>query len=326
MLSSLSGLADRNFVVGFLLPTLIAAVLLTWLFQGYAFVAPIWETLRSADGFASLTLFVLAVWCAAVLLAVFNVQLYRILEGYYGPLSGKRRIERYKRKFAAEQTRFIALAKDVDEGRYERGRYFGVYAKSQLNYPLKAEYVKPSRFGNILSSIETYPLEHYGADGATLWPRLLSVVPESYQRLIDSARAEVDFFVSGLFLSLLLCCVCLWSFLWSLYADWRDSSGFMWLHLIASIAFALAAVLAYEGALIRARGWGHAVRSAYDLFLSGLGKQLGYEEPAEAAARKQFWIAFSSMVAYALPIDGRYRVAPRLPPASSKPRRSPDTV
>jgi len=314
MLSSLSSLADRNFIVGFLLPTLIAAVLASWLFQGYVFVAPVWEVVRKSDGLASLTLFVLAVWSLATLLSVFGIQLHRMLEGYFGPLSGEARSARYKARFGNEQVVLDGLMRKVDAGEFDRGQYLKRYARFLQDYPLAADYVMPSRFGNVLSAMETYSLEQYGADGAALWPRLIAVMPDGYQKVVDGGRAEVDFFVTSVYLALALSLLCLVSFAWSAYAQWHDGTPAGWGHLIAGLAFVLAAVMAYEGAIIRARGWGSSVRSAYDMFLSELAKRLGYEEPLDPQARKAFWTQLSSMVVYATPVDAKYRAKPAPPP------------
>jgi hypothetical protein len=88
MFSSLPKLADRNFVVGFLLPTLVAAVAGVLLFRGTRVIDLIYQDLFDQKSLTNLTTVVLGVWTAATLLVLLNNSLYRVLEGTWDPSTG----------------------------------------------------------------------------------------------------------------------------------------------------------------------------------------------------------------------------------------------
>jgi len=87
MLSELPKLADKAFILGFFLPTLLFVLA----GAGICYDQPWAKTLLAAasqkDGWDSLAFFVLAVWVLAVLLMMVNQIELQILEGYTWPLS-----------------------------------------------------------------------------------------------------------------------------------------------------------------------------------------------------------------------------------------------
>jgi hypothetical protein len=88
MLSSLPKLADRAFILGEFLPSLLLAVALLFLFHDQQLPKALIEAVtRKEYGVAVYLL--LAVWAVAVVLLVLNNPLYRFLEGYAPPFPGR---------------------------------------------------------------------------------------------------------------------------------------------------------------------------------------------------------------------------------------------
>src|ERR1700730_3824277 len=84
MLSSLPKLADRAFILGEFLPSLLFAVALLFLFHDQQLPKALIEAVINKElGVAGYLL--LTVWAGAVLLLILNQPLYRFLEGYTFP-------------------------------------------------------------------------------------------------------------------------------------------------------------------------------------------------------------------------------------------------
>lgn len=71
------------------------------------------------------------------------------------------------------------------------------------SFPSNERWLKPTRFGNVASVLELYPLERYGVPLNTLWPRLLHVISQDTHQRIDEAKIYMDFTVVLSFLILL---------------------------------------------------------------------------------------------------------------------------
>ena len=56
--------------------------------------------------------------------------------------------------------------------------------------------LRPNRMGNLMSALESYPLERYGIELATLWPRLEHVVSDHARGRIDERNIYLDFTVT----------------------------------------------------------------------------------------------------------------------------------
>jgi hypothetical protein len=84
--SSLSKLADKNFVIGFFIPSLLFFAALRGAYGCTPWLASICGT-STGDLFKDLTLFAIAVWVVGILLVAANYSLYRFLEGYHLPAS-----------------------------------------------------------------------------------------------------------------------------------------------------------------------------------------------------------------------------------------------
>src|SRR5712692_4078105 len=75
-------------------------------------------------------------------------------------------------------------------------------------FPPEEDQLLPTAFGNTIKAFETYPDVMYGFDAIEGWTRLLAVIPKDYRELIETTKAETDFWVNLWFISLLILCEC----------------------------------------------------------------------------------------------------------------------
>jgi hypothetical protein len=305
MISSLATLGDRNFIIAFLLPIAIIALAFLGVFHDLPHVDNWWAVVKEADKFASLTLLVLTLWSAAVLLSVFNITLFRILEGYTGPFSWDCFRERGPALRTQAREKLLVLKADADKdgpGSHAERVYALARRTFQNSFPSLPALTLPTRFGNVVRSCETYSLTVYGVDCIPAWLRLAGVIPASFQSAIDNARAEVDFFVNMTFLALALAFACAASLLVMPYFVLDPP---VVRRLIALPVSVFVMFISYEAAIYRARAWGEFVRSAFDLYLPVLAAQLGYSLPAGKDERRKFWEDFNLMFLDKVPIEPR---------------------
>ncbi len=307
MISSLSTLADRYFVVGFLLPVILATVAFLVLFQDIGPIGSVLDSATNADDFGKLTMLILGMWTAAVFLSIFNVALYQVLEGYTAPLNTAARSNAmaavYRDRLAAVTALYEAAAKDT-AGKPSWGAYYAANRQLDEDFP-PVDALLPTRFGNVVRAAEAYSLKVYGVDSIKAWLRLTSVVPESFQNTINGARAEVDFFVNACFLSIALTVLAAVALLATLLLATPPFDAVGLIRLFAVPAGWLLASAAYEAAIGRARAWGHIVRSTFDLYLPALAGQLGYRLPDDPEKRRAFWTAVSVLFIDAIEMDPR---------------------
>lgn len=313
MLSNLPKLADRNFVIGFLLPAMIAVLAALGLFSDFEPISRVCSLALRESGYKDLTLLVLATWSSAVLLLLCNRLLYRLLEGYIGPFASKERSEEKRREFeresAALEAAYEKIKKDAEGASSEASlAYYADWRSFHHRFPYKKRLVLPTRFGNVIRAFETYSLAAYGVDSIPAWPRLAGVMSKEYRALIDDSRAEVDFFVNTCFLASILAVLAALRFLADVVGLCRANGGFAdvhWLFPAAALAGGAFARVAYEGAIERVQDWGDLVRAAFDLYLPALARQMGYELPNEAdgpKGRVSFWTAVNSLFLYVQPL------------------------
>ena len=94
MFSSLPKLADRAFVVGYLLPMLLFVFALVALFADQPLVQKLVSS--EAQGWDKIVGLVVAVWTAAVFLQFINTSLIKFLEGYTYPVKGWRWLKKQR--------------------------------------------------------------------------------------------------------------------------------------------------------------------------------------------------------------------------------------
>src|SRR5262249_16544146 len=109
MLSTLPKLADRAFILGFVMPVLLFVLGVLWLFSDVAPVSGVIDKLSNKDAFEQLTYALLSVWGLAILLQLLNLPLFQILEGYRWPISVMRGLK------AAEKQRYLGFKQAFDK-------------------------------------------------------------------------------------------------------------------------------------------------------------------------------------------------------------------
>ena len=319
MISTLSNLADRNFVLGFLLPVIIASLLACAVFADVPEVEAIWMQITNADSLEKLVVVVIGLWTAAVLLFVLNRFIQRLMQGYWGPFKWiglflRRQQEAYDK---------AACHRDNLERKFRAGdrAAFGAYQSAKMDFcsrfPAKRSRVQPTKFGNVMRAAESYSREVYGVDAIGGWPRLAGVIPEAFQTKIDNAHAEIDFFLNNCVLFFLLGIACLCAIAWnaapsSLNLDPIDTPT--WFFLGVGLAAPVVAFWCYRLALLLAPNWGDLLRSASDLYLPDLVKQMGYELPATKEERAAFFEALNKTFYTNEPIDPRFWASKAAPP------------
>lgn len=339
MLSTLPKLADKVFILGFFVPSLLFALALSVLLQDVHPFSAIARALGKAKSLESLAYLVLGTWALAVVLLMVNHTLYQMLEGHRWPLSRvgflKRREEA---RFAEQKSRFDALRRKMRDkpehfSEEDRQALQDLWGERKRDFPADRQRILPTRFGNALAAFEDYSGSVHGADSVALWPHLATVIPKDFQSSLQDARANVDFLVNFVFLGLATALVAavyllanivraLLSMAWlPLLEGLLTASNLLALIFIAgSLAVALGA---YRLSIGQAQIWGNVVKAAFDCYLPALATQLGHELPARLDERRAFWTAVGQQVVYHQPIkpeDWRGRSPP--PPIK---RRKPDS-
>ncbi len=314
MLSSVAKLADKTFVIGFLLPSMLGVYAVIRLFGCAAWYTQLCDV-DPKDPFANVTYLALVVWFVAVLLMALNYVAYRLLEGYLPPvawLNGVRDAHRARYRELIAEYRRLMTANDRHGGSEVRRRLLA-------QYPSGAAAVLPTAFGNHMRAFETYSRAVYGADSIPLWNRLMSVVPANFQGLINDARSQVDFLVNLMIVSSVVAAIAIGRYV-DEFATLHDAAlpaDGRYLIAIAAVSLAAAAFV-YRMSFDAITQWGDLVKSAFDCYLPALAAQLGYQLPPGAAQRRRFWRDISRLLIYEKKIPGgRWGFA-------NTPQRAPD--
>ncbi|HMD02345.1 MAG TPA: hypothetical protein VKG44_05205 [Candidatus Baltobacteraceae bacterium] len=319
MLTSVTKLADANFVLGFFLPALIGVIAAAYAFPATPFLSDIFSHLGSDKSLGDVTYIVLTIWVLAVALLALNYELYRELEGYLAPISWFAFLKDWhKRRFQTLRDRYDALN---DQWAAQKNAFppvslaelMRIKIRLTTEYPPYSGEVMTTAFGNRIRAFEVYPREVYGADGVSLWLRLASTVSKDFQALVGAARAQVDFLVNLSYISLALAVSCLIRALGSFghrFYPWIPNDPDLGRHVFLGILTLLASYLTYRWATVRVSAWGELVKSAFDCYLPSLGKQIGYALPKTESERRAFWLDFSQQILYQDRIrDGRWNLS-----------------
>lgn len=291
VLGELPKLFGRNFAVGFLLPAAVLIPAALWVagsFDERLVNAAVKElaVFRTELSALSLTVFLSLLWLAGVLLLALNTVIIRLKEGYgsWNPAVlwksvERRRFEKHHERLRELNREYVAgLSGDsaLREARREEGELLAV------RFPDREDLVLPTAFGNTIRAFEVYPRVIYGLDSIPAWPRLLMVMPEESRALIETAKAQMDFWVNVWFLSLLI---------------FGEYIALVLIYRRAGNPWALMSVVLALGASNRARAaaaeWGETIKAAFDVYLLDLRDKLGLEQGLDREAEKQQWTNLS---------------------------------
>jgi len=314
MFSSLPKLADRTFVIGYLLPTLLFVCALAALFSNQPLVQGL--IFGETQGWDKIFGLVVGVWAAAVFLQFVNTYLIKFLEGYERPIKNWRSLKAEKqRAFDALDGRLKELWEKInarvelsESEQYEFERKSIAFHR---NFPSTRSRLLPTKFGNAIRAFEQYGNEVYGADSVALWSHLSTVVPKDFSSAIGDARAQVNGLVNVICFSALFALVALARAAYSLALSaggnasrpLDEQSLQIVLFMLAALAAVALAVGAYALAIRRVYVWGAYVKAAFDCYLPELAKKLGFRMPAAPEKQKELWAAISQRVAYHLTFE-----------------------
>jgi hypothetical protein len=331
MFSSIPKLVDKNFVVAFIIPVLLGAVGILALLRDLDPVRPFYKSLVEIEGFTKLTIIVLSLWTAAILLLIMNHLLYRSLEGYLGPFNRDAWRDRLREQYARDRVKLKATLCIINNPQLSvsaelRRDYYSDVQRFCESWPSHRHLVLPTRFGNVIRAFETYANVNYGVDSIPAWLRLQGVMPKYARMMVDDARTQVDFFVNVWFLTVLFIVIAVVRCIGKVYSAIPEPNQILvtcWGFALAAAIGLLVCRLAYLGAIERARAWGDLVKSAFDLYLPDLAIKMGYELPATASRRRNFWAAATSSFLYQMPmVPEEWQIAKSAEVASPEQRAS----
>jgi hypothetical protein len=157
--------------------------------------------------------------------------------------------------------------------------------------------VQPTELGNILIWASVYSRQRYGIELEFLYPRLLKVIDKEYEAKMGERQQFFDFAVLFTFLSFVAAIVYGAFAVWFLTGQglWRD-----WQEVVGAIGFVglwvVVGRVAYNVALVAARGYVAIVTSAIDLFRLPLLKALEITQPTDAWTEYEIWSKMNRVI------------------------------
>jgi hypothetical protein len=202
----------------------------------------------------------------------------RVLEGYWPA-----RLDGLRERLVAVRSRRVVrlrrerdeLATKVEERRAsvsEQHRHLAL-ERQLRRVPVEPDEAAPVRrmptaLGNILRASESRPVDKYGLDTATCWPRLWLVLPETARNELTTARTALDSAAT----------VVVWAVLfvvWTVFAWWALPAGL------------LVAAAAYRLVLGSAAVYGDLLESAFDVHRRLLYDAVAWPLPRTPAEERE---------------------------------------
>lgn len=184
--------------------------------------------------------------------------------------------------FVRRQAHYRKLLNHLDQTDHYEAIYYG------FPFPNEPEELLPTRLGNILKNAERYPLQRYDIAAVLFWPRLYGVLPDSFAKTLESARASLDFMLVVSALS------ALFAFVTGAYL--LITQGLWWLFLFCFLGGFVVAYLAYLSALEAAVTYGQLIKGTFDLYKDELREKLGYKRPKSLEKEREFWSRLYELV------------------------------
>jgi hypothetical protein len=325
MLSSLPKLADRAFIIGFLLPAVLFLVGFYVVFSDIEAVAKAAEAAFAKEALETFVFAAVVAWLLAISLSILNHGLLRAFEGYRFP------IRRFKAKQIKSFREINAKITELDKQWSDMGRAFPAEKQKQhalllrafvSTFPSEERLVLSTRFGNAIRAFEDYSRAVYGADSIPLWNHLAAILNDRFAQELEDARTHVNSLINLSFLSAVISLLAILRFLLEL--PWSTSPSLYWLIVapwsLLTIfgAGAVISRLAYLLAIERAIAWGSVVKAAFDCFLPELAVKLGYNLPDSPKLRRAFWNEFSKQAIFHLPLKRERWLAKKTPTTAAK--------
>jgi hypothetical protein len=302
LFGDLPSLFGRDFAIGFLLPVAFFIPVSYLVADGFgsvsihAYLGSI-RSMKDQPALLGATVFVFVLWFGGVTLLALNRTIIRIKEGYgrWNPAKFFGFIER--RRFKALQSdlgnldsefflmKELSLVKEQDA---IRGRRSDLLRELAERFPDQEEYLLPTAFGNTIRAFEVYPRVIYGLDAIPLWPRLLMVMSEDVRALVDSAKAEMDFWLNLWAMSVLLVTEYL------TLAVFTHHRGYLWLLLLTLLLIPISSSRSRVAAAV----WGEMVKAAFDMHLTKLREAFQMKEEQDRNSEQRYWEGLSRALIY----------------------------
>lgn len=227
----------------------------------------------------------ISVTVLAFLLQAVTTPIVRFFEGYW-PLRWQKLITRGR---TAHQARAGELEKATDKSSY-RARYFG--------YPRDEDLLLPTRLGNTLRAAEEYAYQTYRMDTVLWWPRLSTLLPESYGKQLDAALTPM---LALLNLSALLGVLALGGGSGLVITHRLGQAQPLWLFLLVWAGGLLLAWLSYLAANSQAAAYGDLIRVAFDLHRHKVLEAMHIPRPTTLRDEYYLWDKLNQWIYYYTP-------------------------
>jgi hypothetical protein len=156
---------------------------------------------------ALLLLALLGVASTAVIVQLLTIPVQRLLEGYWplflDPLR-KRLVRRVMRRINSDVADWGNLIPRVSAGTAD-SRDLILYARLDQRirrFPSNPSACMPTNIGNVMRAAQSRPYDKYGLDAATVWPRLLLLLPATTRQEFEGAQIALSASVATLIYSL----------------------------------------------------------------------------------------------------------------------------
>ena len=185
---------------------------------------------------------------------------------------------------------------------YDR-QYANALEKSD-NFPPSAQFILPTRFGNILRASEMYSGLRYGIDAVPLWGRLAHIIPDDGMEKVDEANNQCLFLLNASALAIIFSIICFLTIIYQAIMLWLNSQSIIlfplpsngWLSWNMVVFYAILVVISiatawffYVASLFNVNQYGQMIRAAYDLYRFDLLEALRLKLPKTLSEEKQLW-------------------------------------
>jgi hypothetical protein len=294
-LTKIVGVFEREFVISYLVPTLIFAVELFLVGEVFELDLIPGVTGALAD-ILTATTFLLTAVVFSVTLMMASPLILRVLQGYVW----KDYLERLAltRRFADDYAyRFkptvdfqsevdLARATGAPEPEFPDGHGEKLHA-AVASYPHHPDFFLPFKIGNFLRAVEVYPYVVYGLDAIGSWQRLQTLVPEDLGDAISAARSQLLFACNVFMLTIVALLLAV--------ALMLTQSQFSFLLLAGG---ALILMTSRQLIFVAGGAYGAQFAAAYDLYRGKLADQLGLKMPRNPAAEREMWSEVNRVFLY----------------------------
>lgn len=222
----------------------------------------------------------------------------KIFEGQFMPGKVREVFIFLKRKKHYKQTenyrKLLTIDKTKDDASFQEYLELLPSVRAELEdleslAPIESDNLQPTSLGNISLASEIYPLERYGVDGKTLWPRLINILPSEFIASIKEQNAYLLFMLNSSLYTLLFGILVFIK----RFTHVVNSSNLIWLGMSS---FFISYFIYRLGTLV-AIGYGQLIRTAFDLYRFDLLKKMHHPIPDNLEEEWGTWRAITEFCA-----------------------------